>query len=519
MRKRLKAELQQVDPVIQAGPTRRYPLAIVLFGASALVLALLIGLRPEVAPLGPGASSALAWLAFAIHIVCCRRTLNSFDPVIWIPVLFLLFHYGMPMAIEWLGAGYLTYDGLDVGEIPPQIDRAFCVILLAMLMYLLGIHLVGFKDLSQRVPIALRDRSSLLGPAMALMLGGAGMSILGVFVIGPGLLFGNYSDMRLANSMGSADFRFFGTGMLFWQAGIFGVLACHDPRRPRALVAGVASAGLLSLLMLATGDRGGLSALVFGAGWIWVIRVRRVPHWLVISGMVFALLLMPIIGEYRSLKTVDLGPVSAREMVEGAIYNMGSATPAVAYTIDIVPRAKPYDWGLTYVTATLQNVPNFGGDVVGWTWGIDPLEHVPSAWFTSTVNPSRWYHRRGGYAFAFIAEWWFNFGLAGVMLGMLATGFATAKLRNSSRTGPLWLVFTALFINMMALVIRNAFAYPMRTVMWPMIGLLVLWSLWPRSRSLARPVPAYAPGLPYAPAELGRGTAARRGISGDPPQQ
>jgi hypothetical protein len=35
-------------------------------------------------------------------------------------------------------------------------------------------------------------------------------------------------------------------------------------------------------------------------------------------------------------------------------------------------------------------------------------------------------------------------------------------------------------------VIRNAVGYPLRTLLWPMIGLLCLRVIWPRSRPIPR---------------------------------
>jgi oligosaccharide repeat unit polymerase len=458
-----------------------YPFALIFFAcASTILFGAILFWRSGAGFWGPGGSTLAAWGFVAVHVVSCRRVLNAFDPVAWVPVLMLLFYMGLPISIHLFGVG--TYDSWGLGY-PPRLDQAFAVALLCIATFILGTHLAGFRNLSEVLPDGGVEPRSIRIPALCLLWGGFAMTLVGIAVTGADLLFGDYSTMRTAHATGASDMRLFGTGQLFAQAGVFGVLATHNSRRKLMTWVALGLAALLVLLMIGTGDRGGLGALIFGTGWVYSLRVRRVPSWSVVAGFLFAFLMIPVVGEYRIYGDAKgAEQQSVAELVAGSFYEMGGTINVFCYTIDNIPSNKPYDWGLSYVAQILRLIPNFGIMVGGQTTPLSTINHDPSNWLTLTASPSKYYLTSARYGYAMGAEWYFNYGLPGVLVGMTLIGWVTGRFRNSARNNPFWLTVSALYVSMMMLLVRNSLAYPIRTMVWPLVGMLIIYALVPKRR-------------------------------------
>ena len=458
-----------------------YPYALVFFACASFALfAINLFWSSGDQFWGPGVSTLVAWGLVALHTLSCRRNLNAFDPTVWVPVLMLLFYMGLPISIHLFGVG--NYDSWGLG-VPPRLYQAFAIALLCIVAFILGTHLAGFRDLSGVLPDAEPEPRSIRIPAICLLWGGFAMLLVGIAVTGAELLFGDYSTMRTAHATGTSDMRLVGTGQIFAQAGIFGVLASHNPRRKTMTRVALLLAALLALLMIETGDRGGLGALVFGTGWIYSLRVRRVPSWSVVGGFLVAFLMLPVLGEYRKYGDAkDSEQKTVAELMSESFYEMGGTINAFCYTIQHIPRNKPYDWGLSYVSQILDQVPNFGLQVGGQKSPLSTIEHSPSNWLTRTASPAKFYLTSARYGYAMGAEWYFNFGLSGVLVGMTLTGWVTGRFRNSARNNPFWLTVSALYISMMMLLVRNSIGFPIRTMLWPLVGMFAIYAMIPKRR-------------------------------------
>jgi hypothetical protein len=481
-------------------PIHRSPGLIAILGLASIVMFVLAMAWPdEGAFWGQGVSTAIAWLFFVVHIVATRRLLNAFDLLIWIPVVFLLQYLGMAMAIEWLGYAAPTgYDGFPVGRLPKHIELGFMLSAMSVVALLFGIHLAGIRDLSRVEPAPRVEKRSVLPAALALYWGGIAMILVGIPIAGPEVIFGAYGAMKVANIFGQADFRLFQGGMLFLQGGIFGLLVCYRRERPGLLLLGAGGAAVLLTLLLLTGDRGGMSSVVFGAGWAFALRVRRVPHWLAVSAFSVAMVLMPAIGEWREWGEVNVS-TSPKDLLVAPIYEMGAAVQALSWSLELIPSTKPYTWGTSYLAQLANNLPNFGPTVGGGLpFDYNPYVHLPSFWFTGVMNPVRHALKGGGWAYSFAAEWYFNFGIAGILLGQIFTGWASARIRNASANGTFMAAAACLFMAMMSLAVRNAIGYPMRTALWPLVGLSILYWVLPQPevrRAYAQPPAGRLPRL------------------------
>ena len=429
---------------------------------------------------GPGVSTLLAWILFACHLALCGRRLGAFDPGIWIPVLMLLHYFGMPIAVELMrDPVYVDYDAWNVGG-PPQLSLSFAVALLTLACFLCGFHAAGVPELASAPEPPGPERRPLLGPALCLLLGGFAFILVGIPLGGADLIFGSYGDYKLAMKYADADLRFFSTGFIFVHCGIYGLLACHEPRHPWRLWGALAASAVLGAFLVIAGNRSGLSVLALSGGWVFTQRVRRVPRWPVVLAFSVAMVGMPILGQWRQAKAEHVEVAGLRHLAAAVFYEMGETLPVYSYTLEYIPEEKGFDYGMSVLNQLIMNVPNLGG--VGRRFGLDPLAHDPDNWVTYVANPIKYQRLLGGYGYALGAEWYFNFGMPGVLLGMILTGFVTGWVRARSRRSAAWSTFAALFYGMMLAIVRNDLGYPLRTLLWPLVGLWLLQALWPRSR-------------------------------------
>jgi len=455
-------------------PVANPPVAA-LFVLASLILFVACWLWPHPGNFwGPTFSCTLAWMFFVIHVVAARREITAFDPALWVPVLMLLHYFGMPVAIKLLGyESIYGYDAWELGHLP-RIGQGFATALLVLVAFLAGLHFVGFAPLQRDPDPPAADERSTLAAGMTLFLGGLAMLLVGIPIAGASLVFGDYQEMKTAEKFATADLRFVGTGYLFAVAGVYAVFANYRRESPWPTRLALAGCGPIIFFLLLIGDRTGLSSFIMCGGWAFTQRVRKVPRWVAIIGFAFALIVMPVIKEFRHEKGVSESTrLSVVQLVGATFMEMGSTLQVYCYTLDSIPREKRYDWGLSIPSQLMGLIPNFGLTSGRRFLVSSGVEHKPSRWVTKTASPEKYENNLGGYAYAIGAEWYFNFGMPGVLFGMFLTGFAVAKIRNACRRSPMWLTLSALFLSTMVLIVRNDFGYPARTALWPLTGLLV----------------------------------------------
>jgi hypothetical protein len=449
------------------------PFACLLFGVATLVsLIASLTWSGDEGWWGPGVSAILAWGLFALHLAFSARRLSAFDPGLWVPVNMLLYYFSVPIVVN-LSSVYVSYDVWKLSDgVPPQLDRAFVVALLSLVAFLLGFHIGGFRNYNLRIETRSLDRL-LFFPGLVLTFGGLGMTAFGTMLAGPGVILGAYGEMTYTKWIGGFDPRLVFSGFYFAKGGIFALLATYDGSRRFPLVYAAIGSALLAFFLLAVGDRGGLAGFIFSAGWVFTVQVRRLPKSWIIPPFLVALLLMPLIKEYRQFKTTEESQrMSVGMLARSVLTEMGSSYQVFCYTLEHIPKDKDYDYGMSFVAAAIESVPNLGL-TTGKSFGLDALKHNPSMWHVWFVNPLRW-RMGGGLGYTIGAEWYFNFGIPGVCLGMIATGYLMARIRNAARRGGLMLVCSGIGTSAMVLITRNNVMAMSRFVVWTLIGVVVL---------------------------------------------
>ena len=461
-----------------------------LFGVTTLLVALaVVGWDALGKPWGPGTSAALAYGLFAIHLALLFRRLSPMDPLVWTPLALLLFYFGEAVVIEWLrlpAAG--GYDPWQAGN-ADFVERGFAASVVAVAAFLAGIHIAGVRPLAgdpRREPM--QDRS--FGPtALLFALGAVGLVVAGIAIVGPSTVFGYYSDWWDAKLLGLADERFIDIGMVFANAGVYALLATDEPGARWRRWFAYLLMPVLMLIAIQKGDRTGLIALGVGAGWCYTQRIARVRWPTVIVAAVMALVLMPVIVEWRRERSLDESKQTrVVELLGKSVYSMGTSVNALVYTLELVPSQGDHTWGTTFRLAVLRGIPNFGFSK-GKEWARGELSETPSAWLAWVINPW-WFSTGGGYGYSMAAEWYYNFGLPGIVFGMAFTGWGMARVRNKARNSSLALIWSATLFAGMAVWTRNILGHPFKVAVWPPVGLWLIHRLLLvlRGRAARRPL-------------------------------
>jgi oligosaccharide repeat unit polymerase len=165
--------------------------------------------------------------------------------------------------------------------------------------------------------------------------------------------------------------------------------------------------------------------------WVWHRSRSRLPiRWLAILGIIFILVISPIVTSTRNVAFFDRPSIdllyddylSQDNLAVSGIADMGGSLRTVAYTVELVPLIRPYDYGVQYGYSLLTVFPNL-------FWDIHPtVAHgIPAVWLVSTVDPAV-AAAGGGMGYSIIAEAYLNFGFWGVPIVLFLTGFLFVKL-------------------------------------------------------------------------------------------
>jgi oligosaccharide repeat unit polymerase len=422
--------------------------------------------------LGPGFLAVCAAMAMLLHFTLASRRVSVVDPVIWIPIALLVFYFGMPFA-RFFGAD-ISYEAWSV-QPTQNLARGFGVALLTLTAFLTGMYLHGIEDRGHPQGTSGPDAIFLGWAGFVVLAIGAAFMLVGFFRAGPSVIMGMYGEIYANKAIG-ADFRLFDVGLIFAKAGAIGMLAVHRPQRIVWTSLATAAAVVIFVLSARLGDRGGLISFAFATAWIFSQRIRRIPiSWIAVAGVVMVFLI-PGVKEYRTTRslaaTLSLNPIEA---TSSTLFEAGTSVLTYAYTLDLIPAEKPYGWGISYVRAFLHLIPNLGL-TPGKSFMPDNLVSNPGHWLTERIHPAK-YEQGGGYGYSVGAEWYFNFGLPGVLIGMTLMGYMLCFFRERQCRGALWMVWSALLFTMFALIVRNIIGAPLKAATWSFVALWGVSSL------------------------------------------
>lgn len=243
----------------------------------------------------------------------------------------------------------------------------------------------------------------------------------------------------------------------------------------KATRTGIVISALITLAgssaMFFLGGRGAAATGLVAYVWLYSRTIRPVPaKLLIVPALLLGFVVFPLVRAVRDTRGLDRASVDYVTDAWSAIDNpvvdsvaeMGYSMSTVAYTVELVPTARPLDGGVSYLYALLAGFPNVG-------WSVHPtMAHgTLSAWLVHTVMPDTAAHG-GGLGYSFIAEAYENFGWFGAPLVLFGTGWIVGRLSEAvrGRCSPALLALTATSLLSVILYARSETADLVRNICW-----------------------------------------------------
>ncbi|MBX9680316.1 MAG: O-antigen polysaccharide polymerase Wzy family protein [Gemmataceae bacterium] len=227
---------------------------------------------------------------------------------------------------------------------------------------------------------------------------------------------------------------------------------------------------------------------------VWNRTIKPLPRIpLIAVALFFVVAVFPLIrqtrdaGSKRSVESMS-GALSGIENPAAAtLYEMGGTLMVPAYTMELIPATKNYDYGEGYFHAVFRLFPNL-------FWDLHPsvVYGSPSHWLIWATNP--WLASKGGsFGFSFIAEAYLSFGSLGApcVVGLIGFFVANLTLWAVRRPGLIEakLAVVASFISFFAFFAREELAFIMRPLVWYSLGPYLMLKLLAYARRQFAPLP------------------------------
>lgn len=312
------------------------------------------------------------------------------------------------------------------------------------------------------------------------------------------------------------DTRFIAVFSMFAPAAATALVVAAQTRRQRRFAYLVAAVAFCFFIFLGQRSTAMFPTLVGAV--VWVKIGRRINPLLAAAGILSALLIIPVVGYLRTLGTYGeitsaaaLSRASQQAEIGAGFREMGGAIGPLIYTLKLIPAEEPYRFGNTYLQYLGFVIPNLGlrpdTSHSRAAAGLNSrptkealFDMFPGDWATFQINRSM-FDAGGGAGFSGVAEPYFNFGLAGVLVFFLALGLFLAKIdcralvlhRN-------WLLFATVIYSFLLPTVRNDFGIFVKPAGFVLIA-LGIWKL----------VRRFIPFTPIA----GAPTAPRAGLQPD----
>ena len=187
---------------------------------------------------------------------------------------------------------------------------------------------------------------------------------------------------------------------------------------------------IYALSYLFMGYRSAAGAAIAAYGWIWHTRIRKLPLYpSLAAGVLVVFVVFPMIrlhrltmGEDRLSWNSFVGTLDNYDNPASAsLSEMGGTMATLAYTMDLVPNDRDFEYGKSYAFAALTILPN----VFGTARHPSVERGTASDWLVRTVSYNT-AASGGGLGYSFIAESYLDFGWMGPPLVMILLGFGFA---------------------------------------------------------------------------------------------
>jgi oligosaccharide repeat unit polymerase len=231
-----------------------------------------------------------------------------------------------------------------------------------------------------------------------------------------------------------------------------------------------------------------------GMVWLWDRAVQPVSRTVLIGVALFMIVVVfPLVAVTRQEAGSDRLSLGHLQKAFSNIDNpmvtelseMGSSANTIAWTLELVPRVRPFSLGGTYLSAALTLFPNLTFSEPHPALRLFGYD-IPDFWVTWEID--RAFAQRGGsYGFSFIAEAYLNFGWAApICLFMLGLIYGRVRGWTLEGNDPARMAIMGIFLASILFFARGSMLFLIRPLCWyalfPYLAILVLDSWCARGR-------------------------------------
>jgi oligosaccharide repeat unit polymerase len=267
--------------------------------------------------------------------------------------------------------------------------------------------------------------------------------------------------------------------------GVFLTIA-GGKRKPKLRVFAVIYLLFYTVAKLIIGTRGAAVMPLLAMMWLWDSVVKPLPRTLlVVFSALMLLVVFPVIGASRNETAgVDLLSIEfltktltgVNNPLVASLSEMGFSATTIGWTMDLVPKVRPFALGISYLVSVITLIPNVfsaGRHPALTMSGYD----IPDFWLVAEIDQD-FANRGGSFGFSYIAEAYLNFGWFGLIL-MAAIGFLFAKfvlwaLRDND---PAKMAVIAIFVSFFLFYPRGCSQMVVRPLIWYSL-IPYLWMRW-----------------------------------------
>jgi oligosaccharide repeat unit polymerase len=399
-----------------------------------------------------------------------------------------VFHLGitMPFGLDLLDAVYWQQAGQSL-----WLERAGWSTVLALgsigCGFALALRSTGPFIASADVKLRLVriSRSIVFWDGLGLLAASLVFFALAIYSMGNLL---NYSRADLYRGVG--DSRGLGVFMMVFPSAASLLVIGSESWWQKIL--GFSMAVLAFLLFMLSGYRSAALFPLLVAVIVWRKTERKVPVWMAVVGISLILLAIPMIGALRSVgpygkldkRAIETSVESAK--VENTFGELGQTAGILANVLRLVPERDPHRYGMTYLMAVLQTIPNIMPDTAANRREVAKRESmkdtavianmIPSDWLTYRIAPEK-YNIGQGVGFSAIAEAYLNFSYLGIFVYFLILGFVLGKFDNVQLLNhPNLIVFAGAMLWPLMRTVRNDFDNFLKPAAFMLI-ILMIWRL------------------------------------------
>ena len=226
---------------------------------------------------------------------------------------------------------------------------------------------------------------------------------------------------------------------------------------------------------------------------LWEKVGKKISFVFAVSAVAFVIFVIPVIGmlrgmgPYKNINSQTIEKSVKKTSSQDAFIEMGGTAGVLAHVLRLVPDQDPYRFGVTYVKAFRDSIPNIMPKM-GESYRTQSRQEafydpyaigsmaVPSDWITYRVARDK-FNKGEGLGFSAIGEPYLNFGTVGVVVFFVVLGFLLGRLDGVNLLEhPKLLIFACAMFWPLVRTVRNDFSNFIKPAIFMFI-IICIWRL------------------------------------------